>query len=226
MKPKKQASEKHQAVKQNNKRITIVTVAAAALFVFMVVGGHAMLSRIGYQRRVTTKQHQAIDTLKADQAALNALVNQYKVFNNANPNMLGVNNTGTTGDQGSNARIVLDALPSQYDFPALTSSIEKILSSRGVAPDGITGTDVAPTSGAADTSSDPQPVPIQFTFSATTTYENSQALLNDFKRSIRPFKTINFSISAGTDNQIAVNATMETYFQPSKKLGIKSLEVK
>src|SRR5438045_8763312 len=100
MKPKGQKSQKHQEVKQNNRRITIATIAAASLFVFMVVGGHSMLNRMSYQRKVTSKQNEAIDTLKADQTALNNLVNQYKVFNNANPNLLGVSNSGTSGDQG------------------------------------------------------------------------------------------------------------------------------
>jgi len=131
---KMQVSSKHSEIDKNNTRIVAATALASALAMFALVGGHAMLSRMSYQRHVARQQQQAVNQLKSDLSSLNSLVNQYQVFSTANPNLLGVSSTGDSGDQGSNARIVLDALPSQYDFPALTSSIEKILSGRGIPP--------------------------------------------------------------------------------------------
>src|SRR5579859_2037669 len=119
---KAKVSLKHDYVAKNNTRMIIATAVAAALAMFAIVGGHSILSRMSYQRHVVAKQKIAINQLKTDISSLQSLVSRYKVFSSANPNMLGVSSTGTSGDQGSNARIALDALPSEYDFPALTSS--------------------------------------------------------------------------------------------------------
>jgi len=224
MNPPKPTSQKHLAVSQNNRRITVAAAGASALVVFMLVGGHSMINRMGYQRKVAAKQHQAITTLKADQSALSTLKQQYVLFSSANPNMLGVSNSGTEGDQGSNARIALDALPSQYDFPALTSSIEKILSGRGITPQSIDGTDSG-ASGSAPSSANPQPQPMQFTFTAVTNYQGAKDLLNDFQRSIRPFKVVSLDLT-GSNNALTINATMQTFYQPSKTLNINSMVIK
>lgn len=225
MKPGKAVSQKHTIVSKNNSRIILAATVASALVAFTIVGGRAMLSQISYQRRVVAKQHQAIDQLKADQNALNTLLSQYKIFNSANPNMLGVTSSGTSGDEGTNARLVLDALPSQYDFPALTSSLEKILSGRGLTPQAINGTDTGATVSVSPSSASPKPQPMQFTFSVNTTYPATKDLLSDFQRSIRPFKVITLDL-AGSDSRLVLSATMETYYQPTKILSITNMEVK
>jgi len=224
MSAKTEISSKHAAIDKNNTRIVVATAVASALAVFALVGGHSMISRMAYQRRVAKQQNAAIAQLKDDLSSINTLVNQYKIFSTANPNMLGVSSDGTTGDQGSNGRIVLDGLPSQYDFPALASSIEKILAGRGLQPTGLGGKDNG-TTGTQTASPNPQPQSIRFNFSVATDYQTSKNLVADFERSIRPFKVITIGLS-GTNSKLSLNVTMDTYYQPIKTLNISTKEVK
>lgn len=222
---KMEVSTKHTLIEKNNTRIVIATAVASALAMFAIVGGHSMLSRMSYQRHVASGQRTAISQLKEDISSINTLVGQYQVFSSSNPNILGVSSSGTSGDQGSNARIVLDALPSQYDFPALTSSLEKILSGRGLAPQGISGSDSQPAGGSSSSSSSPQPQSMRFTLSVSTTYQTTKDLLGDFQRSIRPFKITNFDLS-GSNSNLSMSLTVDTYYQPGKTLNITNKEVK
>src|SRR5581483_566756 len=98
---KMQISNKHTLIGKNNSMIVAATAAASALAVFAIVGGHAILARMAYQRHVSALQGQAISQLKEDVSSLSKLVNQYQVFSTANPNMLGVSSNGTSGDEGS-----------------------------------------------------------------------------------------------------------------------------
>src|SRR5581483_3623193 len=109
---KAKVSLKHEYVAKNSTRMIVATAVASALAMFAIFGGHSILSRMSYQRHVIAQQHIAVNQLKSDINSLQSLVNQYKIFSTANPNMLGGSSSGTSGDEGSNARIALDALPS------------------------------------------------------------------------------------------------------------------
>jgi len=70
---------------------------------------------------------------------------------------------GGSGDNdGSNSKIILDALPSTYDFPALASSLEKLLASKGVPVSSLSGTDDQLNQETNTSSPTPAPVPMPF----------------------------------------------------------------
>ena len=70
------------------------------------------------------KAHQQLDkNLKA----FDSLVVSYKSFEGKSTNVIGGNASGTGDNDGKNSKIILDALPSSSDFPALTSSIWHVM---------------------------------------------------------------------------------------------------
>lgn len=206
---------------------TMVGVIAGCVFVvmFSLVASKTLLSQRSYQARVIAKKEQARDTLKANVESVKQLVNSYQGFVSAPDNFLGGNPTGTGDKDGDNAKLVLDALPSKYDFPALITSIEKLLTDKNFKIDSITGTDDLITQQGQQASSNPQPVDMPFEFTVTGTYGSTQDLISSFEKSIRPFQLEKLSYT-GTDAKLDLHMTAKTYYQPEKSLNIRTEEVK
>lgn len=213
---------------QINKANTVMVAATAiAAFVvaFSLVSARALLSKRTYQSHVISKKEAAVDQLDANIQATNSLVNSYKAFISTSSNVIGGNPSGTGDKDGDNAKLILDALPSQYDFPAVTSSLEKLAKDNGYAITSIGGTDdqVAQTEG--ESASEPAPVPMPFTLNLTTDLDGSKKLFGLFERSIRPFKVNSLTIAANA-NKLDITLNAQTYYQPGKSLTIKKEVVK
>jgi uncharacterized protein YbjQ (UPF0145 family) len=215
-----------------NRTKTIVTtalIASIVISVFCLVSVKALLSQASYQRKVLHSRREALKKLQADETAANQLVSQYhQVFQNSGPsNIIGGKNTtdqNAIPPDGDNARIVLDALPSSYDFPALITSTTKILSLNGIGGPSISSTDQTATLDAKSTSS-PAAATIQLTLSGSADYTHMQHLITDLERSIRPFDISMLQIS-GNNSQMSVSMTLNSYFQPAKMFNVKSQVVK
>lgn len=205
---------------------TIVGVIAGAVFVtiFSLVSSKALWGQRGYQDRVVSQKQDALDTLEKNVSSAKDLQASYQQFIGTTTNMLGGNPAGTGDQDGDNARIVLDALPSKYDFPALASSLEKILSDRKIQGT-LNGTDEELTQSTAAVSGTPVPVDMPFQLSVSGSYTTIQDLISVFERSIRPFKIENINLS-GSVNDMQVTLELKTYFQPEKTLNIKKEVVK
>jgi hypothetical protein len=211
-------SVKHMQIDKAGSAIVLSISVAVAVTVFSLVSVKTLLSQASYQRKVVNEKHVAIKQLRSNIDAVNTLVAQFKIFDSANPNMIGgtSSNSGTGAKDGDNARIALDALPSQYDFPALVSSIEKVIKADGLANSTIGGTDQSSQNG-NDAAVDPVPVPIALTVGGSSPYGTMQNLIKDFERSIRPFDPTTLQISGGASSmQLTLN--MNTYYQQAKSL--------
>lgn len=206
---------------------TTVGVVAVAVFltVFSVVSSRALLTQRAYQQRVITKQEKARDQLKANIEALNQLEVSYKDFISTPDNVIGGNPKGTGDRDGDNAKITLDALPSKYDFPALASSLEKILNDRKFKIGGITGTDDELAQSAKQSTSTPQPIDMPFSVSVSGSYQSIQDLIGVLEKSIRPINVGKITLSGGLDNmQLTLDA--KTYYQPEKVFEVRQEVVK
>ena len=220
MKIKSELSLKKVALSKANVQIVAYTSAAAFITVFCLVAANYFLGIRSYQSKIITADNIAYNQLKADVTAKNKLVSDYENFVQQSPNILGSANTNS-GYIYNNATIILDALPSRYDFPALTSTIAKILQSGNFNVTAIGGTDAsATTSNAA--SSNPQPVAIPFSFTITnTSYQSIQGLFQLLQNSIRPMQIDNITLS-GTDASMTLTVSAHTYFQPGKEFKIST----
>lgn len=218
----------------NQKRVQIdkanvqmITAIAIAVFVtmFSAVAIKSLLSRQAYQGKVIESREKARDQLEENIQAANQLTESYKQFVSNSPNIIAGNPAGTGDRDGDNAKIVLDALPSVYDYPALTASIEKLAVSEGLQMKGITGVDdeVNQHGQAAGT---PQAVEMPFTVEVNGAYQNLNNLILQFEKSIRPFKMSKFVFTGSENGTVDLTVEGKSFYQPAKNLDIKKEVVK
>lgn len=204
-----------------------VSIVAAAVFVavFSLVSTKSLWTQRGYQSRVIAKKQIAKKQLEDNVTSVKDLVQSYQQFVGATTNIMGGNPTGTGEKDGDNARLILDALPSKYDFPALTTSLEKLISDKGLKIESITGTDDEVNQSAAKSEATPAPVAIPFQITVSGSYAAVQDVLSSMERSIRPFQSQKLLLKSGTGT-ITLTLDSQTYFMPQKSLDIKQEEVK
>jgi Tfp pilus assembly protein PilO len=217
-------SEKRLLINQANSRIVAVTTAASFIVVFCLVASYTLVGQLAYQNRVLGKKKAALSQLKTDINSVQTLETSYTAFVQTPQNVLGGNTHGQGGMDGDNAKIVLDALPSKYDFPALATSLEKLALSQGVNIESMTGTDdeVAQTDSASST---PAPIAMPFQRTVTGNYASIQTVVKAFEKSIRPIQVQTLQLT-GSDQKMQMNITAQTYYQPEKTLNIKREVVK
>ncbi|MEK7602691.1 MAG: hypothetical protein AAB459_00410 [Patescibacteria group bacterium] len=205
---------------------TTIGVIAGASFVtvFSLIASQAVWKQRTYQAKVISEREIAKKQLESNLSAVATLRTQYQAFVQTNENIIGGNPSGPGPQDGDNARIILDALPSKYDFPAVANSINNLLS--GTSISAITGADDEIAQVAKQASGTVQPIEIPFDISVTTDYNGAISVLDKIQRSIRPIKIINFSITAGDTGQISLSIKANTYYQPAKTLNITTKEVK
>jgi len=218
-------STKRVAIDKASAQMVTVTAVASFVIVFSLVAAHAVWGQHGYLSRVTKQKEAAYKTLHANVKAVSDLTSSYKAFVTTPTNVIGGNSNGTGDNDGDNAKIVLDALPPQYDFPALTSSLEKILKDHKYTGS-ISGTDDEIAQQANQASTNPTPVPIPFTLTVdNATYSSMQDLISLLQRSIRPVQIDTLTLTGGA-NSMRGSIVAHTYYQPGKDLKITTKVVK
>lgn len=213
----KKISLKKIQLDKTNKTIYLVVLSCSVIAALALVSGKSFISESLYYRRILEKKEKAVSQLKSNESALGTLKDSYAAFVSQDPNAIGGRLSGTADRDGDNAKLVLDALPSTYDFPALVSSLEKILS--GYKIDGISGTDDYITQSQIETPG--ELVEIPFTISVTTDYEGMVRLSDILDKSIRPIvvKTVDVS---GQSPTLSVVINAKTYYQTSKSMEVKT----
>lgn len=211
-------SVKHAKLDKSQSTMLLVIALATVVVIFSLFATKALVTKGLYQRRALHARNDVVSQLKKNYSSAQTLFTQYKVFADQAPNILGGDPSGTGNTDGDNARIVLDALPSSYDAPALATSVEKILTDRSVTINSLSITD-DPTTNSDAAQATPKFKPIVFSFEGTTNFAGGTQLLQDFERSIRPFDLNTLDIS-GTDTALKLSVGMTTYFQPAKSLDL------
>ena len=206
-------SNKHIQIDKANTNILIATSVAVAIVMFTIVATQAMLKQLSYQNLVIAKRSAAANQLSKNVKAANSLYGQFQAWDNAQESLIGTND--------KNSKIILDALPSKYDFPALATSLEGI----------IYGSGNKGSAGGADNeavavqdSSNPTTIEIPLSISANGTFTSAQKLIQDLERSIRPMKISQITLG-GNDASMQLSVTLTTYYQPEKKLEYKQAVV-
>lgn len=217
---------KRALITKANSTMVYATAIAAFLVVFSAVASKALISQAAYQNRVISTKKKALSTLKSDLSAVNSLKTSYKSFVDTPRNVLGGNPAGTGDQDGDNAKIVLDALPGRYDFPALTTSLEKLIVSQGLQIQGITGTDDELAQIANQSSTVPQPVAVPFQVRVSGSYDATKSLLSVFERSIRPIQVLKVEVSGDKGGTVTTAIDAQTFYQPEKSLKIRTEVVK
>ncbi len=209
-------------------RLVVIVSVATVITVFCLYSAKVLVSQASYHRRVLSAKRQAISQLKSNIDAANTLSQQYQVFQTGNPdNIIGGRNSTDTNLQppdGDNARIVLDALPATYDFPALISSVAKIMNGVHLSSQSISATDQSKGL-SSKASNSPQPNPLQLTLSGASTYKGIRAFIKDLERSIRPFDVTGLQLT-GSDTGMSATIITNTYYQQALSLDLTLKEIK
>lgn len=205
---------------------TLIAISVTTFIVmFSLVASKALYSQMRYQSKVSSKKETALQTLKSNLQTSDQLITSYEAFANETTNALGGNPRGDGPNDGDNPRLVLDALPSKYDFPALTTSIEKLLNDRGFSLTSITGNDDEVAQSAQDSSANPQPIEMPFSVEVTTSDSRVKQLMQLFEKSIRPIQVHQLALQS-QNGQLKATVTAKTFYQPEKSLNVKSEVVK
>lgn len=206
-------SVKRAQVNKDQTNILIILGVASVLTIASLVVAKGFWSRGNYLSKVSSQKATALQQLKDNEKATASLVEKYTEFVDQNPNLLGGSLDGESDKDGDNGELVLDALPSKYDFPAVAASLEKILT--GYTIGGIVGTDDSAAQAAIAGSG---PVEIPFTLSVTTNYIDFRNLVDSFNRSIRPIQITRLEL-AGENDSLETSIVGKTFYQP--ETGVK-----
>lgn len=213
-------------IDKTNKSLVIFTAVAAFLVIFSLVASKALFSQLTYQNRVIDEKHITVARLRSNLEAGKKLETSYKAFTGTTTNVIGGDANGAGERDGNNAKIVLDALPSTYDFPALATSLEKLMTSvNGLTITGITGTDDQIAQSANSSAGTPQAIPIPFTVAVSGNYQAIQEMVSKFEKSIRPIQIQTMTLS-GEQANLTLFVNAQTFYQPAKELTIGSKVVK
>lgn len=207
-------------INQANNAAFIAVAVGAFIVVFSLIASKTLFSQVSYQQKIIGEKKKTLKQLESNIAARDELVKSYDVFTSAPRNVINGDSSGSTDRDGDNAKIVLDALPSKYDFPALTASLEKLAVAQGLTIESITGTDDEVAQQDQQSSTSPEVVPIAFQFVVRGSYPQIQALIESFDRSIRPIQVQKVAITGGSSGGITATIEAQTFYQPEKKLEI------
>lgn len=215
-----QKSTKRKQIDKTQAIMLTIVVSAAFTTVFCFVASKNLFSQAKYLSRVSGAKQKSVDQLKKNKDAVNTLAASYKAFASQTPNLIG----GTAADKGDrdgdNGRLILDALPSKYDFPALATSIEKLL--LGYSITNISGSDDAVTQ---NQTKNAQLVEMPFTLEVSSDYKGVKTLATTFEKSIRPFQIQKLEIR-GTNATLTAKIQAKTFYQPEKSNNITTKVVK
>jgi Tfp pilus assembly protein PilO len=217
-------SIKHLQINSANVAIVATVSVAVFLSIFALVASKTLISQMAYQARVIKAKSTASQTLKDNLTARDQLVTQYQAFVGTTTNVINGSSTGTGDKDGDNAKIILDALPSKYDYPAVATSIEKLVQQDNLTMTAVTGVDdeVAQSTAAV---TDPKPVEMPFQVSVEGSAKETAKFFDTLQRSIRPIKVQTVTIT-GSDAKISTTISAVTYYQPEKPLSIREEIVK
>ena len=227
MKPKNAIQKQLKMDKQKSNLVGVVAIATVVT-IFCLVSSKTLLSQATYHRRVLNARRDAIKQLNQNIEAANTLAQQYQIFQTGNPvNIIGGKNSTDSSllpPDGDNARLILDALPSTYDFPALITSVAKILDNNGIKNPSVDATDDS-SSVSNDAQPHPQTANMTLTVNGSANYKAIRSLVRDFERSTRPFDITSIDLK-GSERSMSFTIVMNTYYQPALSLELTTKDVK
>ena len=195
-------------IKLDKSKTNSVTLLAIACFI-LIFGLFTIKTLFGfyaYQNLVISAQKSSLSNINGDQQVANSVESSYKSFVNQPNNIIGGLSTGTTSTSGNNAKIILDALPQTYDFPALMSSTQSLLTVPGITIDSLTGSDTSLNQIASS-----QPIPIPISFTVEGSYSSIQNLFSVLNRSVSPIDILTVALT-GQDTDLTASVTAQTYY--------------
>jgi hypothetical protein len=219
---KKHLSAKHSIIEKANTTMLIAVGLTVFVVVFCLFATRSLLSLSFYQQKVISEKDKALDQLEENKKNVEDLRLVYTSFKEEPINVIGGAPEGTGPRDGDNVEIVLDSLPTDYNFPALSSSVEKILKDGGYSISSIGGRE---TPSSEEVSSNPVPVEIPYSFAVRGTTDSVKGLVSTLERSIRPIYVRSLQIRAA-DTGLSAEVGFVTYYSAEKTFDTTTKVVK
>jgi Pilus assembly protein, PilO len=205
---------KQTLVDKDNTFILFLLATTSAVTIFCLVSANSLYAKMNYQNKVIGIKNNAANQLDSNYNASQNLTSSYQKFQAQSVPVKGVQ---------SNAVMVLDALPSKYDFPALFTSLSARMLSDKLIEKNLTATDNQVN--ALQSSPDPKLVAMPFSISGEGSIMSIESYISDLENSIRPMVISNIVIDIGQTTgssqsipKLDIKAT--TYYQPEKTFKI------
>ncbi len=199
---------------------TLIGKANSAIFIAAIIGavslsmagvlGKILWERHSFQVRVINEKKKARDTLKSNLAELDQL----------KTSLVALDQTA------NNSQVILDALPSKYNFPAVASSVELLAQRSGQDMTNFKFSGADQGDKPEKESDNPKPVEIPFTVSLKGSTPKAVEFLKDLERSIRPFDINELTMKGADGGAVEVSLKAVTFYQPSKNLETRTKEIK
>lgn len=201
-------STKTQQIEKANSTLFIAIIIASIIVSFSAVFIQILWKQGRFNAKVISAQETVRNDIEYNLETIPKLESELVVLENADDLL------ANQGDK-KNSAVILDALPSKYDFPALATSFDSLAKRSGVKLIMFEGDDQGDL--AVSSSPDPTPVEIPFTVGVKGNYEGVVKFMNTLENSIRPLIVKNVEIK-GKSGELELNLQVRTYYQPSVDL--------
>ena len=209
-------STKHIKIKKASSTVFAAVAVASIVISFSIVFLNILWQTSQYNSRVHSAQESVRDTLNANLDTVEDLQSSFANLEVGAPLV-----PNQPADK-KNSEVILDALPSKFDYPALVSSINNLAENTDVSLSSFAGNDLGEQ--AVQKTNKPTTVEIPLTVGVEGSYDSVKKFLKGIEDSIRPFEIETIDIS-GTDSLLRVNVSLNTYYQPAFDLELTSQEV-
>lgn len=190
-----------------NSTVFISVAIASVLVAFSAVSIRFLWERKSYNERVIAAKTTARDSLQSNLDNLNNLKGQFAELEKSST---------------TNSKVILHALPPNYDYAALASSIESLSQIGNVRFSGSLGSDESASAVLNSITSSPVEIPILI--SVNGSYDSITAYIRLLETSIRPIsiKSVTYS---GTNSDLQASIQAITYYQPARNLDVSRSKI-
>ncbi len=187
------------------------TIAVASIIVsFSLVFLNILNGQRSFNSQVHDEKEAVVSTLNANVENINSLSTSF--------NQLESSADLISSQNKKNSAVILDALPSKYDFPAIATAIQNLAQVSGVTLDDFNGSDEELE--AVGSSVNPTPIEVDFSVGVTGSYDKVNTFMENVERSIRPINVRNVRLDTAGSNEVRGQFEMTTFYQPTIDLSI------
>lgn len=225
--------KKRQQIEDTSKQVFMWVAAAAAAIVICFVVGLNLFHRIQYQLKVNGELAKTAKVMSNNVSKINGLINKIDLLKTNK--QLSLPNLKT--DNSTVFQVVIDALPTEDDRTAFSSSLQnKILSNSGVKIESINvdSSDTGASTSSSSTSSKstdsassvafPKAQSFQFKMSFTGNFRQIQDTLSDIENTIRPILISKLTVS-GSDEKLTATVEGITFYSNAVNFKVGSKKV-
>lgn len=198
----KAVESKREKITRANSAVFIAVTIASVMVVFSVISVRFLWNQMGYNDRVIGKKVEARKQIEDNINNLAQLEQQFPELQKRKTN---------------NDKTILHALPPNYDYAALVTSMEYLAQQSGVKLSAGIGTDQS--ASAVGPQNVSQPKEITLTLNVQGNYDSVVRYIDSLEKSIRPI-LVNSMDFSGSNEDLKAAIQAVTYYQPARTLDI------